>query len=527
MAPEQARGEGVDHRTDLFALGLILYELLMNQPAYRVPTRSADPVAEVFRAIERADLGTCVAELESKMPGMGPVIARCLQARPANRYQNGQELLVDLRRQLYRERGDCLKEFCEFFFGQVFEIEELPSVEAVAADTGRQAGQRLSMEERLRQSMDREKAARAVTPAVAPLLQPQPVGSSRPAPSQGRAIKTFVPNAAPRAATPSHSPPPPAPPSPSFSSPAPSASPMAASAPRPKVIGARTPDETGMVEIVPIHQLGAQQGSEDPSATSFFALPAPKVEARAATPPPRPPQPSPGSAPPMGGMAAPPAFQAAPFASGPASGAPVIAGPIAPEASSTPFQVQAQGMTTAATDSTQRAQSNRVYAIILGVVGLVGIAIVVAVWAAPDKKGEETAPTKQEVVLVTPPTTPPVEVPADPVIPQQPPPRSSSNKGAPKGESQPKATPPPAPSSSPGPLTVTLQDASGISGVEVVCPSNFRQRVSLAGNSATVPNVPVESCTLFFKGAVNAQYGPVRGNQRLSCRLAGSTAVCQ
>ena len=35
MAPEQARGEGVDHRTDLFALGLITYELLMNRPAYQ------------------------------------------------------------------------------------------------------------------------------------------------------------------------------------------------------------------------------------------------------------------------------------------------------------------------------------------------------------------------------------------------------------------------------------------------------------------------------------------------------------
>ncbi len=95
MAPEQARGDTVDHRTDLFSLGLILYELLMNRAAYRVPMNSSDPMKDVFDAIESGDLVAQCQELEGKLPGLGPILTRLLQARPADRFQNGQDLLFD------------------------------------------------------------------------------------------------------------------------------------------------------------------------------------------------------------------------------------------------------------------------------------------------------------------------------------------------------------------------------------------------------------------------------------------------
>ncbi|NOY27640.1 MAG: serine/threonine protein kinase, partial [Oligoflexia bacterium] len=108
MAPEQARGLEIDHRTDLFALGLILYELLMGEAAYRVPKSSSDPVAEVFAAIEAGDLAAQCRDLEATLPAHGPIVTRLLQRRPEDRYQNGHEALVDLRRQLYRDRGSYL-----------------------------------------------------------------------------------------------------------------------------------------------------------------------------------------------------------------------------------------------------------------------------------------------------------------------------------------------------------------------------------------------------------------------------------
>ena len=153
MAPEQARGEDIDHRTDLFALGLILYELLMGRPAYRVPMDVPDPIAAVFAAIEGGELSDQCRELETKLPGMGPIVAKLLQARPRNRYQTGHDLLVDLRRQLYKDRGVYLTEFCDFFFGSLYKLPDLPDADPGQGGTRMSTNDkapRKSMEERLR-----------------------------------------------------------------------------------------------------------------------------------------------------------------------------------------------------------------------------------------------------------------------------------------------------------------------------------------------------------------------------------------
>ena len=70
MAPEQALGQGEEHRTDLYTLGLI-YELLMGKPAYRIPEKSTDPIKEIFRDISTGTFDFSFSELQQKLPILG------------------------------------------------------------------------------------------------------------------------------------------------------------------------------------------------------------------------------------------------------------------------------------------------------------------------------------------------------------------------------------------------------------------------------------------------------------------------
>ena len=91
LAPEQARGEDVDHRTDLYALGLILFEALTGELPFRAGTLPEMLAQRVSGRPRRA------AELGVELPPeVERVIARCLARAPADRYRDAAELLADL-----------------------------------------------------------------------------------------------------------------------------------------------------------------------------------------------------------------------------------------------------------------------------------------------------------------------------------------------------------------------------------------------------------------------------------------------
>ena len=90
MAPEQAKGERVDARADIYAFGLILYDILLGR---RQSTSTG--VAELMARMQ-APLAS-LRSIDATIPEwLDAVVNKCIQPDPANRYQNMSEVLADL-----------------------------------------------------------------------------------------------------------------------------------------------------------------------------------------------------------------------------------------------------------------------------------------------------------------------------------------------------------------------------------------------------------------------------------------------
>jgi tetratricopeptide (TPR) repeat protein len=91
MAPEQVRGGGADHRSDLFALGAILYELLTGQRAFHGAS-----YIETLHAILNLEPAALSASGRGIPPGLEPIARRCLEKEPAERFQSASDLAFAL-----------------------------------------------------------------------------------------------------------------------------------------------------------------------------------------------------------------------------------------------------------------------------------------------------------------------------------------------------------------------------------------------------------------------------------------------
>ncbi len=91
MSPEQLRGKAVDHRTDIFSLGAILYEMLSGHRAFPGET-SVDTITAILKE-EPPSLTDLRPELPSALE---PLIAHCLEKDPNNRFQSARDLAFAL-----------------------------------------------------------------------------------------------------------------------------------------------------------------------------------------------------------------------------------------------------------------------------------------------------------------------------------------------------------------------------------------------------------------------------------------------
>ena len=90
MSPEQARGDRTDFRSDLFSLGIVLYEMLSGVSPFRRGT-----AAETMTAILREE-PPALADSAASPPALGRVLQHCLEKNPADRFQTAQDLVFAL-----------------------------------------------------------------------------------------------------------------------------------------------------------------------------------------------------------------------------------------------------------------------------------------------------------------------------------------------------------------------------------------------------------------------------------------------
>src|SRR5262249_14119184 len=89
MSPEQVRGESVDGRSDIFSVGVVLYEMLTGRPPFSRAT-AADTMAAILKEDPGEPLPAGIP------PALDRIVSRCLEKARETRYQSARDLAFGL-----------------------------------------------------------------------------------------------------------------------------------------------------------------------------------------------------------------------------------------------------------------------------------------------------------------------------------------------------------------------------------------------------------------------------------------------
>ena len=134
MSPEQARGQKVDARTDLFSLGVVVYEMIAGVAPFAAPT-PADVLAAILAREPRP-----VTSFSTDVPeALDWIIAKTLRKDRAERYQTAKELLGDLRS--LKQRLEFEEELKRSLGSGVIGVGVIAAADQASAATGPAAPQ--------------------------------------------------------------------------------------------------------------------------------------------------------------------------------------------------------------------------------------------------------------------------------------------------------------------------------------------------------------------------------------------------
>ncbi|GAA3535212.1 Stk1 family PASTA domain-containing Ser/Thr kinase [Amycolatopsis ultiminotia] len=122
LSPEQARGESVDARSDVYAAGCVLYELITGEP----PFTGDSPVAVAYQHV-REDPHPPSSVNPAVSPELDAVVLKALAKGPANRYQSAAEMRSDLVRTLSGQRPSAPMVMSEDERTQVMDADRRPA----------------------------------------------------------------------------------------------------------------------------------------------------------------------------------------------------------------------------------------------------------------------------------------------------------------------------------------------------------------------------------------------------------------